>query len=86
MRPEEFDEAGEEIAEDIVADIPTTPAEVAAELPENVESLLEDAHERSDDIETLSQELPDQLLDGSPDDPMDYLSVLLPDQLLEELE
>lgn len=86
MRPEEFEEAGKEIAEDIVADIPATPAEIAAELPDNVETLLADAPELPNDIDTLTDDLPDELLDGSPDDPMDYLSVLLPDQLLEELE
>lgn len=86
MRRDAFDEGAEELAEDIVADIPATPAEIAAELPENMATFLKDNPELPDDVDTLTNELSDELLDGASDDPIEYLSVLLPDHLVEDLD
>ncbi|MEF8852038.1 MAG: hypothetical protein V5A44_08285 [Haloarculaceae archaeon] len=88
MRRDAFDKAGEEFAEEIVADLPATSTEIAAELPEDIETFVEDTPELPDDAEALADDLPDELLNrmDTGNNTANSLSILLPDELSEELD
>lgn len=88
MRRDEFDKAGEEFAEDIVEEIPATPAGIAAELPDDVETFVEERPELPEAVDAFEAALPEEVTDSVEDtnDMTDYLSVSLPVQLSEELD
>lgn len=88
MQIDAINEAAEEFAETIVADIPGSPAEVEKIISQDVEMLVQERQELPTEGEPVTDILLDELMNGvdSLDDTVSDFSVLLSSRLSEEVD